>query len=138
VTWPERTAPAFAATASPTVPPPFPVEPDDTAIQLAVLAAVHAQPVIVATETERLPPADAIVSLARLSVKLHGAAAWVTETLAAPTTMAPERAAGTGLGATVYGIDASPWPPEGVIDTQLASVLIDQVQSRSVAIVSDP
>jgi hypothetical protein len=53
--------------------------------------------------------------------------------------MAPAREDGTGLGATVYGTEASPWPPESAaIDTQFASVLIDHVQSRDVAIVSDP
>jgi len=53
--------------------------------------------------------------------------------------MAPAREDGTGLGATVYGIEASPWPPESAaIDTQFASVLIDHVQSRAVVIVTDP
>src|SRR5215218_1796476 len=36
-------------------------------------------------------------------------------------------------------MDASPWPPEvDPSDSQLASVLIDHVQSRAVAIVSAP
>lgn len=48
--------------------------------------------------------------------------------------MLPDRAAGAGFAATLYGIDASPcpfgWAPREI---QGASVAADQVQSRSVA-----
>lgn len=138
-TSPVRADPRFAPTASPTVALPFPLWPADTAIQLARLVALQLQPVRVVTSTASRPPAAAIPSPARLNVNSHGAAAWLTATLCAPTVMAPAREDGTGLGATVYGTDASPCPPgSSPIDTQLASVLIDHVQSRDVAIVSDP
>ena len=101
LTSPDRATPAFAATTSPTVPPPFPVEPEDTAIQLAVLAALHAHPLMTAMLTDRLPPAAPTVSACRLSVNTHGAAAWLTETLDGPTTISPDRPEGTGLAATV-------------------------------------
>jgi hypothetical protein len=117
----------------------FPLWPADTAIQLARLVAFQVQPLRVVTSTASRPPDDAIPSPARLNVNSHGAAAWLTATLCAPTVMAPAREDGTGLGATVYGTDASPCPPaSSAIDTQFASVLIDHVQSRDVAIVSDP
>ena len=138
-TSPDLATLGFGATASPTVPAPFPVEPDETAIQAALLAALHVQPVITATPTDRLPPAEAMLSAGRLSEKLHGAAAWLTDTVDAPTTIAPERAEGTGLAATLYGIEASPCPAASdPIDSHGASVLIDHVQSRAVAIESDP
>jgi hypothetical protein len=116
-----------------------PLWPADTAIQLDRLVAVQLQPLRVVTSTASRPPAAAIPSPARLKVNSHGAAAWLTATLCAPTVIAPAREDGTGLGATVYGTDASPCPPaSSPIDTQVASVLIDHVQSRDVAIVSDP
>jgi hypothetical protein len=50
-----------------------------------------------------------------------------------------DRGDGTVFGATEYGTDASPWPPRSpVMDTQLASVVIDHVQSRAVVIASEP
>lgn len=53
--------------------------------------------------------------------------------------MAPERGDGAGFGATVKGIAPSPWPPRSpAIDTHVVSVAIDHVQSRDVAMVSDP
>jgi hypothetical protein len=129
----------FGATASPTVPTAFPLCPDDTTIQFDPLAAFQLQPLMVVTSTASLPPTASIASPVRLSLNTHGAAAWLIATLWAPTVMEPAREDGTGLGATVYGIEASPWPPGSApIDTQFDSVLIDHVQSRDVAIVSDP
>jgi hypothetical protein len=53
--------------------------------------------------------------------------------------MALERDAGTGFAATVNGIVPSPWPPASLpIETQAALLVIDHVQSREVATVSDP
>jgi hypothetical protein len=134
-----RAAPGFGVTASSTVPPPFPVSPDVIAIQFTGLVAVQLQPPIVPTSMDRRPPPAPSASEVRLNVKTHGAGACVNDTLCEPTTIAPVRVEGTGLGATVYGTDASPCPPRSpAIDTQLASVPIDQVQSRAVVIVSDP
>jgi hypothetical protein len=47
-------------------------------------------------------------------------------------------ATGTGLAATVYGMEASPCPPVLATDTQFALVLTDHVQSRVVTIDSVP
>jgi hypothetical protein len=56
-----------------------------------------------------------------------------------PTAIAPDRAEGTGFGATVKGIDAWPCPlREPEIVTQLESVVTVQVQSRAVETVSVP
>ena len=94
---------------------------------------------MVVTSTASRPPPAAIPSPGRLSENAQAAAAWLTATLWLPTTMAPVREEGTGLGATVYGIEASPCPPASdPIDTQFASDLIDHVQSREVAMASDP
>src|SRR5881398_2842873 len=54
------------------------------------------------------------------------------------TTMAPDRGAGTGFGATVNDTVASPWPLVVARDTQLESTDTDQVQSRVVEIAIDP
>jgi hypothetical protein len=138
-TCPTRAAPILTATTSPTAPPALPLWPDDTEIQFAELAAFQPQPFSVETFTVSRPPAAAMVSPVRLNEYTHGAAAWLTATVCEPTTMDPDRVEGTGFGATVYGTDASPCPPvSAAIDTQVASVLIDHVQSRDVAIASDP
>ena len=43
------------------------------------------------------------------------------------------------MGATEYATDASPWPPWSPgIEIQLASVVIDHVQSREVVMVNEP
>ena len=47
----------FAAALKVTVPLPVPLDPAVTVTQLAPLAAVHAQPVIVVTGTLPVPPA---------------------------------------------------------------------------------
>ena len=129
----------LGATVSPTVPAAVPFCPDDTAIHGAVVAALQEQPAIVVTSTLRCPPAAPIESRVRLSSNTQDAPAWVSGTLSAPTTIAPDRAAGTGFGATVYATTACPcplWSP--VIATHEASVAIDQVQSRAVEIVTEP
>ncbi len=48
----------FAATLSETLPLPVPDAPEVTAIQDALLDAVHVQPVVPVTPTERAPPPD--------------------------------------------------------------------------------
>lgn len=139
LTSPTREGPVLVATASPTVPLPFPLCPDDTTIQLDPLVAFQLQPLMVVMSTATRPPAAAMASPARFNVNTHGAAAWLMATLWVPTVMVPAREDGTGLAATVYGTDPSPCPPESAaIETQLASVLTDHVQSRDVAIVRDP
>lgn len=133
-----RAASGLTATTNPTV--PFPLALCGVAtIQFTGLVAFHVHPPSVDTSTDRRPPADAIASPPWLSLNVHGAGAWVKPTLCEPTTMALERDAGTGFGATVNGTVPSPWPPASLpIETQAALVLIDHVQSREVATVSDP
>jgi hypothetical protein len=47
--------------------------------------------------------------------------------------MLPDRGAGAGFAATVYGIDASPWPfAAAASEIQDESLAADQLQSRSV------
>ena len=135
---PTRTSPGLTATTSPTVLLPLPLGGVAT-IQFTGLAAFQEQPPSVATSTDRRPPADEIASPPRLSLNVHGAGAWVSPTLCEPTTMAPERVAGTGFGATENGTVPSPCPAASLpIETQAALLVIDQVQSRDVATVSDP
>src|SRR5436305_8719979 len=56
-----------------------------------------------------------------------------------PTTIDADRPAGTGFLATPYGMTASPCPSRlPLMETQLASVARDQVQSRDVEIVTEP
>jgi hypothetical protein len=52
--------PVFAATVNDTVPVPEPLAVPVTVIQLAVLAAVQAQPAIVVTVNDPVPPAAGI------------------------------------------------------------------------------
>src|SRR5690349_18413297 len=48
--------------------------------------------------------------------------------------MLPDRVTGAGFAATLYGIDASPWPfAAAAREIQAESLAADQVQSRSVA-----
>ena len=139
VTWPVRALPVLAAMASPTVPEASPLCPDVNAIHRTLVVVVQWHPVNVVTSTVSPFAAEAIVSRVRLNVNVHGAAAWLTARLSEPTRIDPDRATGTGLAATVYGIVASPWPScAPAIATQAASVVIDQVQSRWVATVTDP
>lgn len=56
VTVPRRSASAFAAIASCTVPLPDPLLPDETPIHAALLTAVHEQLAGAVTATETAPP----------------------------------------------------------------------------------
>src|SRR4051794_6802941 len=124
---------------SATVPLALPFCPDAIAIHASAVDAVHAQPASVATSTVSRPPVAPIASDPRLNVKTHAAAACDTTTAWAPTATVVDRGEGAGLAATVYGIDASPWPPAAPLtDTQVAADVTDHVQSRAVVIASDP
>ena len=70
---PVRAAPVFAGTLKPTDPLPVPLAPLVTAIQSALLAAVHVQLLLDAvTVTVAVPPADVKACDARSSVNVHG------------------------------------------------------------------
>ena len=102
-----RAASGLTATTSPTVPLPFPLAGDAT-IQFTGLAALHPHPASAVTSTDNRPPVADTVSAPRLNLKVHGAGACDTPTLCEPTTMAPDRAEGTGFGATTKGTAPSP------------------------------
>lgn len=78
VTVPSRGAPALAANARPTVALALPEAPLAMVIQGAVLAALHAQPLSVATSIGKAPPAAAIEASDGAMAYVHGAAAWLT------------------------------------------------------------
>jgi hypothetical protein len=60
-------------------PEPVPPAPGVTVSQVALLAAVHAQPVTVVTATVDVPPAERIdVTVRGETRNAQGAAAWVT------------------------------------------------------------
>jgi hypothetical protein len=62
---PLRAAPVFGATVKATAPLPLPVAPDEIAMKVALLVAVHAHPVAAVTGTDPVPPvaanADAVM-----------------------------------------------------------------------------
>lgn len=69
----------FAATEYVTVPLPDPLAPPVTAIQFALLVAVHVQPADAVTPTEKVPAGELTVALDRESVyEQVGAPACVT------------------------------------------------------------
>jgi hypothetical protein len=139
LTWPLRAPPAFGAIVSATVPLALPLCPDETAIQLAVDAAVHAQPLSVATSNDERPPAAAIESDERLSVYRHGAGAWLSWTRCEPTAIVADRADGAGFAATENETTPLPCPSRAdEIDTQAASADALHVQSRSVVTFTAP
>jgi len=100
-TSPTRADPLLAAIVSPTVPFASPVCPDVIAIHDASVVAFQPHPVSVVTETNSVPPPEPIVSCERPSAYVHGAAAWLTDSVCDPTTIDPDRAAGLGFAATL-------------------------------------
>jgi len=75
VTEPLRATPVLGATVSVTLPPPVLGLPDGMVIQDALLAAVHEQPVVVATVKGPVPPDAPTFTFAGVTVKLQGVAA---------------------------------------------------------------
>ena len=81
VTVPARAVPAvLAATLSDTVPLPVPVAPAVTVIQLALLVAVRAQPVVPVTVTDSDAPDAATLDwlAGEIENAPHAAASWLT------------------------------------------------------------
>jgi hypothetical protein len=65
--------PVFAVVLYVTVPLPVPLAPAVTVIQVALLVAVHVQPVCVVTLTVELPPAAGSASVVGATVNVQGA-----------------------------------------------------------------
>jgi hypothetical protein len=82
-----------------TVPLPLPLPPLVTVIQVALLVAVHAQPVVVVTDTLAAPPAAVGLADVGDAVKLQPAA-WLMVTVCPATVSVPVRA-GPVFAATV-------------------------------------
>jgi hypothetical protein len=93
---PERAAPLFAATLNPTEPSPLPLAPDVTLIHVALLVAVHVQPLAPETFTGLPAPAVAATdSLVGAIVNAHpddDAPAWLIVTASPATVSVPVRA----------------------------------------------
>jgi hypothetical protein len=66
-----------------------------------LLVAFQPHPVSVVTETDSVPPPEPIVSCPRPSAYVHGAAAWLTDSVCDPTAIDPDRATGMGFAATL-------------------------------------
>jgi hypothetical protein len=133
-----RVVVVFASANSPTAPVDEPLCPDVIRSHGASLDAVQLHPFSVCRLDWREPPPKLTETLEGLHVYRHAAADWSRLTLCPPTLNVAVRTDGRGFASTVYGIDASPWPFDVVIETQLALDPIDQVQSRVAVMVSVP
>jgi hypothetical protein len=73
------------------VPLPLPLAPAVIVNQLALLVAVHVQPLVVVTVSVAAPPAAVADGLVGETVKAHGAAACVTVTVVPAIVIVPVR-----------------------------------------------
>ena len=126
----ERAPPAFGCDHSSTVRLPDPVAIDGLT-QDTGLDTFHAQPAMAVIATCTRPPSAAICAEDRSRSKRQLVASWFTVTRAPLRTIAPERATGASLAATVTVTWASPWPASGLSATQVASVVAFQEHSRA-------
>ncbi len=113
VTVPVRAVPAaLAATVSATVPLPVPVAPAVTVIQLALLVAVRAHPVVPVTVTDSEAPDAATLDwlAGEIENAPHAAASWVTVKVCPATVTVPVRAVPAALAATVSATVPLPVP----------------------------
>src|SRR5256885_11865299 len=102
VSVPVRAAvPVFAATVYSTVPLAVRLAPPVTVIQLALLVALHAHPLVVVTIVLPGPPAAPRLCAVDDNVKLHGTPLCVTVTVCPATVSVPVRAAVPAFAATV-------------------------------------
>ena len=81
----------FAATVNVTVPLPDPLAPPVIVIQVALLAAVHVQPLPLVTANELVPPPATTDSETGEIEYVHGAAACVTVNVCPPAVIVPVR-----------------------------------------------
>ena len=129
----------LAATLSDTVPLPVPDAPAVTVIQLALLVAVRAQPVVPVTVNDTDPPAAPTFWLIgdRLNAP-HAAASWLTVKVCPATVTVPVRAVPAGLAATLSATVPPPVPlaPEVTV-IQLALLVAPKAQSAVPVTVTD-
>ena len=124
-----------AATLMATAPLPRPFPPPVIVIQAASADAVHAHWALDArTSICVAPPAGENAADADASVMTHSPAAWVTCARDPLTTIAPDRACGSGFEAAVNSTVPSPWPlaPDRMLN-QPPSTVADQAHSRVAA-----
>jgi hypothetical protein len=91
----------FASTSNATLPSAVPLAPLVTAIQLALLTAVQAQPAPLLTVLFRVPPAAVKVALAGAMENVQLAAAWVTVNAEPAIVSVPDRPVATVFVATL-------------------------------------
>lgn len=130
----------LADTLKVTVPPPDPLAPAVTTIQLALLAALHVQPPAVVTVDEPLPPADGIDCDAGEIEYAHGAAAACVMLKVCPAIlMVPVRCVVAVLAATLNVTVPLPdplAPPVMVLHATLLTAV--QLHPADAATANDP
>jgi hypothetical protein len=102
---------AFACTEYVTGPSPFPFAPASIVIHPTLLAAFHAQPVVVSTsKVAPLTPGAPTEAPAGDKAKLQapGVPAWVSVNVCPAIARVPTRWIAVGLGATVYATVSPP------------------------------
>ena len=122
-----------------TVAAPLPVTGVANEIQLAFVAMVHEQPLIVDTATSRVPPLASMERLSGPSSNRQGAACCETRTRLSLTTISPSRLEGSGLGATRNSTVLVPCPEVGDSpESQFAAVDTSHGHSGVVVTVTVP
>jgi hypothetical protein len=131
----------LAATLNVTVPLPDPLAPPVTTIQVALLEADHAHPLVVVTVNEPLPPLAGTVWDTGEIEYAHGAgaAACVTVKVCPATVIVPVRSVVVELAATLNVMVPLPDPlAVPVIVIQAALLVAVHAHPAKVAIVNDP
>jgi hypothetical protein len=120
----------FMATLNVTVPPPDPLAPPVTTIQLTLLDALHAQPPAVVTVNEPVPPADGIDCDAGAIEYAHGcAASCMTVKVCPPTLIVPVRWVVPALAATLNVTVPLP-DPEAPLEMVIQLTLLAAVHAH--------
>src|SRR5262245_29751709 len=126
---PVRSAPALGATVNPMTAGPVPVAAPVSVIQVVSVVAVQAESLSVVTSTVETPPLVAMVWLAGVSVKRHGARC-VTRVSSLLIVIVPSRTAAPSFAATRNETLPLPCPAAGdTLEIQLA--LVDAVHAHS-------
>ena len=84
-----------------TEPLPLPAAPALIVIQVSLLVAVHAQPVVAVTATLPVPAADVTFADAGAIVSVQGAPAWVIVNVSSPIVSVAVRGVAVGFAATL-------------------------------------
>jgi hypothetical protein len=125
----------FAATLNETVPLPEPLAPAVIVIQVALLAAVHAQPVAAVTLVDEGPPLPPIDRVAGEIAGVHAAAASLTVNVLPPIVSVPLREVVDGFAAALNATDPLPLPDAPDVTVNQLSLLA-AVHAQPVAAVT--